>query len=1246
MQLIPNGPDIPNHLLQAHEDGKLVFFCGAGISCQAELPLFGNLVEKIFIETGVDYPYKDNKKIPLDIQLNLLEQKIPSLKMREALIKILNPNLKAPGAKDTHRALLQLGRNRLGDLRLITTNFDRIFNLVAAEEKIKLKYYSAPLLPVPKISNWDGLIFLHGLLPETLDEISLNRLVLTSSDFGLAYLTERWASRFLTDLFKNYEVCFIGYSLEDPVLRYIVDALAADRRHGESTPTTWAFVSSASGNSQEWQAKGVNPIIYNANNGDHSKLHKTIHKWAEIYRDGITRKESIITTYAGIYPSACTPQDDFIGRMLWAISDSSGLPAKKFAEFEPLPPLEWLLDIFSKNYFKKNDLPQFRIENVNKFSENFEFSLISRPIPPQEAPFIQLISNKGSGTFFDKIMFHLGRWLIRHLDDPRLLFWIIENGGILNKTFKMQIATELDNIENQETNEQSDPDKNHNKLLISLWHLLLDNKIYLSKCDFDIESNCDIFSWKKEFTKQGINRRLKFNLREILSPKVKITTNRFFRDQINKETWNSYTSIDIVLSGNVHSNDFQKLNKNPNWRKLLPILLNDLQSLLLDSLEIMSEIKNIDDSLDLSHFHMPSISPHWQNRNFYNWTCLIELLRDSWLEILKINRARAEQIAIFWFNIPYLTFKRLALFAASQNNAVQSKNWCEWLLDNNSKYLWLPYTKREVMRLLATQSQNLSRSERYKLVSSILSGPGNDKKDAISDVDNHEIWLRLKKMELSGATLSKKASKKLEYLSSKYSYFSLHQHEMEEFSSWISATGDPDYSIDQKTLHIPHKRSEIVEWLRNNQDQNGRFIFDDWSDVCRTEMLECMHALSELAKEEIYPFDYWNRAIQTWSEDSLILSSSEYLFKILEKANDSLFSATSKSISLWIFALSKLNLKSQNQLIKLIERVLDSLKENDLEDNAKFSLYEASNQPIGTITLAIFNIFDNRKLNDDDKLSSDLVKLFNILLNTEYHYFRYARFICAMNAIYLYRIDKEWTRSKLLPLFNWNNNKIEAKCLWKGFLRSPRIFQPLLFEIKDSFFMTLDFYSELEECSTLFSRFLTFVAIERLENFTDDEFKRAINSLPTEGINESATAMSMFLLENEDNYREYLTNRILPFWKKIWPKELTYYSEVVINALITICIRSKDEFPTALNAFIEYLRPINNLNRITKELLESKLCSQFPEHSLSFLYKIINDSSNVPSDLKNCLNQIKSASPEMSSDIKFLNLNHICSHQQ
>lgn len=55
MQFVANGPDIPDELLQAHEEGRVVFFCGAGISYPAGLPGFKGLVKKIYRLTGTTF---------------------------------------------------------------------------------------------------------------------------------------------------------------------------------------------------------------------------------------------------------------------------------------------------------------------------------------------------------------------------------------------------------------------------------------------------------------------------------------------------------------------------------------------------------------------------------------------------------------------------------------------------------------------------------------------------------------------------------------------------------------------------------------------------------------------------------------------------------------------------------------------------------------------------------------------------------------------------------------------------------------------------------------------------------------------------------------------------------------------------------------------------------------------------------------------------------------------------------------
>lgn len=352
MQFVADGPNVPEELLQAHEEGRVIFFCGAGISYPAGLPGFKGLVEKIYANAHASPNNIEEQAFSreqFDAALDLLERRIPGQRrtVRTALFKALKPNLKLPGATATHEALLRLAQTRSGTLRLVTTNFDRIFEAAAKRSHLKFQTYTAPMLPIPKNSRWDGLVFLHGLLPKKADEHALNRLVVTSGDFGLAYLTERWAARFVSELFRNYIVCFIGYRINDPVLRYMMDALAADRMLGEVTPQAWAFGDCEPGQEDlktvEWEAKGVTPILYEVTPGshDHFRLHTTLHAWSETYRDGTTGKERMVSANALARPSSSTKEDDFVGRMLWALSDKSGLPAKRFADFNPAPALEW-----------------------------------------------------------------------------------------------------------------------------------------------------------------------------------------------------------------------------------------------------------------------------------------------------------------------------------------------------------------------------------------------------------------------------------------------------------------------------------------------------------------------------------------------------------------------------------------------------------------------------------------------------------------------------------------------------------------------------------------------------------------------------------------------------------------------------------------------------------------------------------------------------------------------------------------
>ena len=102
MQLVANGPDIPDALLQAQEEGGLVLFCGAGISYPAGLPGFRGLVDVIYSLVGTtpnaieQEAYERNH---FDATLDLLERRLPGqrLAMRKVLPQALQPKLSPQG---------------------------------------------------------------------------------------------------------------------------------------------------------------------------------------------------------------------------------------------------------------------------------------------------------------------------------------------------------------------------------------------------------------------------------------------------------------------------------------------------------------------------------------------------------------------------------------------------------------------------------------------------------------------------------------------------------------------------------------------------------------------------------------------------------------------------------------------------------------------------------------------------------------------------------------------------------------------------------------------------------------------------------------------------------------------------------------------------------------------------------------------------------------------------------------------
>ncbi|MDH6159408.1 MULTISPECIES: hypothetical protein [unclassified Janthinobacterium] len=809
---------------------------------------------------------------------------------------------------------------------------------------------------------------------------------------------------------------------------------------GEATPQAWALGDCESGQESrktiDWEAKGVTPILYNVHAGSdgHSALHQTLHAWADTYRDGVQGKEAIIVKHALARPQDSAQSDNFVGRMLWSLSDKSGLPAKRFADFNPVPSLDWLLESLADERFGHGDLARFDVPPREETDAKLRFSLIRRPAPYDHAQPMLLASGGVTGSQWDDVMFHLARWLVRHLNDARLLIWVAERGGQLHDRWTWLIEHELDRFASLErdgkTSELNEirlhaPMSVPSPLMRTLWRLLLSGRVKSPWHD------PDLYRWQGRLKREGLTTTLRLELRELLAPMVALK--KPFRwtegDTSTDEPTRIRHLVDLELVLAVdHVHSTLRDLADEHWVTALPLLLEDLQQLLRDALDLSRELGEADDRSDRSHWHLPSITPHWQNRGFHDWVSLIELLRDAWIAVRGNDGARATRIAHAWFELSYPSFKRLALFAASQDDCIPPEHWVDWLLADGTWWLWSTDTGREVFRLFVLQGRQLAGSVQERLEAALLAGPPREmyrddlEPDRWQEIVARSVWLHLAKLNVSGLALGATAAARLADLSNDNPQWQLAANERDEFSHWMSGIGDPDYEDSRDVDIAPRKRRDIVQWLRKPVSEQRPFYEDTWRDVCSTRFFHSLLALSDLAQDGVWPAGRWREALQAWAEEGAVLRSWQYAAPLVRTMPDTVLQETAHAVTWWIEAASKSSSRHEDILLDLCRRVLELPLEadagsriirNDVETYDPVG--SAINHPVGHVTQALINLWFKRNPNDNDLLPADIGPVFTNLCDMRVDRFRHGRVLLGSRLIAFFRVDRPWTEQYLLP---------------------------------------------------------------------------------------------------------------------------------------------------------------------------------------------------------------------------------------
>ncbi|SRR5258708_37088 len=283
MRFIQGTPDIPDELIRDVADGLAVFICGAGVSKRVGMPLFDELTDTIYKELGetpANEPAEEEalKRREYDRALRSLERRTrfpraPS-RVRSATAKLLTPTPSL--ALPDHLNLLQLSRDADGRVKILTTNFDPLFECAAHADGQTVPSHAGKAIPRPGTADDHGILHLHGRIAYPNLNVQASDLILTSADFGDAYLRDGWASQYIEDRMRLNTLVLVGYAAEDTAMRLLLETLDADRERFRDLRKIYAIERQTPVSASIWNAKGIIPLEFN----NYDLVYETLREWA------------------------------------------------------------------------------------------------------------------------------------------------------------------------------------------------------------------------------------------------------------------------------------------------------------------------------------------------------------------------------------------------------------------------------------------------------------------------------------------------------------------------------------------------------------------------------------------------------------------------------------------------------------------------------------------------------------------------------------------------------------------------------------------------------------------------------------------------------------------------------------------------------------------------------------------------------------------------------------------------------
>ena len=1269
MRFFADGPSIPDELLWERDEGKVVFFCGAGVSrAYASLPDFFGLANVVAKHLGIG---KDSDAYRLihsahEIEKNagisglisadrifgLLERDFRAGDIEEAVASALNPEKqdspKKPDYLEAHQILLDLATGEDGKVRLVTTNFDRLFE----QCRKKLKIWQPPKLPDPsRVDEMDGIVYLHGLATKDYKGAEGDGFILSTSQFGKAYLAEGWATQFIRQILDNYTIVFVGYSADDPPVQYLLEALFKMKgTHNK----IYAFQSDDGEDViNRWKFKGVMPICFPA--GSYDILWKTLEAWAQRARNPDKWYEQVIKKFAR-NPRALQPFER--GQIAHIVSSSEG--AKKFAHAKPVPSAEWLyvfdkfcryaipdqshssfskgdlVDLFSLYCLDSDRLPQdsdldYKDQMTPAFlsKEWGAFDINQRDYAEIDAGNIITLDKNASQLVnrFEQLTF----WLMEVLDQPAALCWA---------AIRFSLSHIVIDIISRELLYHSRP---IHPLIRQRWQILIDtwkNRAYLSNDQLfllkkDRDWNATVIEQFEKLTRPHLFIKSSTHLQPILQ-KLKV----------NRKNINQFAPVDIKYPHFDHP-----LNIPDKWcsaavkalRRNLEIAIS-----LEKELDRYGRLPLQPIVCDKEH-DAPFERTHYLSGMVIYFAKLFD-------QLCKIDLSAAKFEFLSWPQDDDIVFAHLRIWTAGKEEIVAHDEFEQFISSLSDETIRNRQHEEDLLSILTKFWVNLNNRTRSMIEKRLLENtPHFTGKDQII---RKEWWAwrslnRLQRLIDAGCELSAATQKKAQKLRSIVPEWNEEKaREQDQVAPSDFESTNIDYTA---LLNIPiSKLLPGADRIQQNWD-DIRTVNMPFAGLVENKPVLAFSALCLEAKKGIFRPWAWRTFLTSKARKADRNCFKRLIANRLHNYPDEKIATIIRAIGYWLSNnAEKLKNTYISDFLHLAKKLVEILRiqpDND-QSNIEQSidkLSDAINAPSGMITKALLSEPFKQNLGDKS-FHKDWFALIEAMLRLPDISRQYVLVILFTEINWFFQTDKDWTQKNLLPIFH-SSNSTDRDAAWSGFLKSYKLPSPEFFNIiKDDLFTInktrpyfylkyIPRYAGL--ILALWSKTDDTTGVRRI---TDEEFHELLLKSGDELRTEILKQVGSWIRgPNIDNSSDEWKSR-LPELFSIWPKQMKAWSAKVAASFCKLSLESGEQFPELSKLVVNRLSKINNSNSVdfyTPTMMDpnNKIIQDYPKELLELLFTVLpNATRQRPFKIAEILQKIVEADSSLKKDERYVEL--------